>query len=289
MIRAAAVRKNYESSSPYQHRRLFQNDREFRFFLGAPNAAWLHRHPGIPLFVSRRQMPSSKFRPAVTDWACDSGGFTELQQFGRWTMDSHEYSVLVNRYHRNVGRLLWAAPQDWMCEPIVIHGGVAGGQKFVGTGLSVREHQQRTVANFLELDGYCQVPIIPVIQGFTIDEYHECIEMYAANGVDLTKYPTVGVGSICRRQATQEACDILRSICQRGINIHGFGLKREALRNVLCSLASADSMAWSFNARHAGTTCGKINERTGEPIKNCANCYHAAVEWYEKTMSLIGH
>ncbi len=287
MIRAAAVQQNCESSLPRQQR-LFQNDREFQFFLGAPNPAWLWRYPDVPLFVSRRQMPKSKFQRAVTNWALDSGGFTELQQYGMWTIDAHEYGVLIDRYHRNVGRLLWAAPQDWMCEPIVIHGGYVGGQRFAGTGLSVREHQIRTVENFLELEGSCQVPIIPVIQGFSIDEYHDCIELYVRNGVDLTTYPTVGVGSICRRQATQEACDILKSICQRGINIHGFGLKREALKNVVSSLVSADSMAWSFNARRAGpATCGKINSRTGEPIKNCANCYHAALEWYEKTMTMI--
>lgn len=275
------------SASPLlqQQYRLFQNERKFRFYLGAPNAAWLYRHPGIPLFVSRRQMPKARFRPAVVDWALDSGGFTELQKFGRWTIDAHEYSVLVNRYRYNVGRLCWAAQQDWMCEPIVIH----GGKGFAGTGLSVAEHQRRTVDNFLELEDYCHVPVIPVIQGYTIDEYHECIDLYSKNGVDLTEYDTVGVGSICRRQATKEAVQILRSINRRGINIHGFGLKREALRNALAFLASADSMAWSFNARHSHgkKSCGKINQRTGKPIKNCANCYHAAAEWHEKTMEII--
>lgn len=35
---------------------------------------------------------------------------------------------------------------DWMCEPQIIH----GGNGFPSAGLSVDEHQQRTVANFLE-------------------------------------------------------------------------------------------------------------------------------------------
>jgi len=274
--------------SPHAQMRLFQGDREFEFFLGAPNSAWLHRHPGVPLFVSRRRMPKSRFRKAVVDWALDSGGFTELQSYGRWSIDAREYSILVNEYSERVGRLKWAAQQDWMCEPIVINGGTANGQVFVGTGLSVREHQVRTVSNFLELEDMCGVPVVPVIQGFAIDEYHDCIELYSKNGVDLRSYHTVGVGSICRRQATQEAVDILKSINELGINIHGFGLKREALKNVLSCLASADSMAWSFNARHSGKTCGRVNERTGNPIKNCANCYHAAVEWYEKTMQIVG-
>jgi hypothetical protein len=271
----------------YRQLSLFGSIEEFTFYLGAPNPAWLHRHPGIRLFVSRRQMPRSKFKRSVTRWGLDSGGFTELQKYGRWTIGASEYSDLVNTYHSEVGMLDWVAPQDWMCEPIVISGGVASGQSFAGTRLSVIEHQERTVENFIELSGKCNARVIPVVQGFSIDEYHECIDLYGSAGIDLSHFETVGVGSICRRQGTSEAVDILRTISERGINIHGFGLKREALKNAIQYLRSADSMAWSFNARRNGpATCGKMNSRTGEPIKNCANCYHAAVEWYSKTMSL---
>lgn len=260
----------------------------FTFYLGAPNPAWLSRHAEAPLFVSRRQMPKKKFKKAVVRWALDSGGFTELQKFGKWTLTAKEYSVLVNTYADAVGSLDWAAPQDWMCEPAVINGGTMSGMRFAGTGLTVFEHQKRTVDNFLELRDMCDVPIIPVLQGFHPEEYQRCIDLYNENGVDLTSYPTVGVGSICRRQATQEAVRILKEVSSRGIPIHGFGLKRAALANALKYLVSADSMAWSYTARYAGpATCGKINARTGKPIKNCANCYHAAIAWYEKTMQLV--
>ena len=37
--------------------------------------------------------------------------------------------------------LEWAAPMDWMCEPAML----------ARTGLTVEDHQRRTVANFLEL------------------------------------------------------------------------------------------------------------------------------------------
>lgn len=99
------------------------------FYLGAPNSAWLHRHAEAPLFVSRRQMPKRDFRKAIVDWACDSGGFTELQKFGTWTLNAWEYANLIKIYDEKVGRLQWAAPQDWMCEPVVIHGGSVGGGK----------------------------------------------------------------------------------------------------------------------------------------------------------------
>lgn len=259
-----------------------------RFFLGCHNSAWLHRHPEHPLFVSRRRMPK-KPKAAVVDWALDSGGFTELQQFGRWTLDAPTYAQMVQLYHHEVGRLQWAAQQDWMCEPVVIAGGQVGPVRFHGTGLSVREHQERTVENYLELRELTSVQIVPVVQGYTLQEYHNCVELFLSNGVDLSRCPTVGVGSICRRQATKEATEILTSLaidCR--LPIHGFGLQREALLNVSHLIQSADSMAWSSAARYAGTSCGRINKRTGRPIANCANCYHAAKEWVEETYRLLG-
>jgi len=265
-----------------------KRNKKFKFYLGCPNSAWLSRHKGIPFFVSRNQMPKKRFKRAVTPWALDSGGFTELQREGTWTLPPKEYVSLVNLYSEEVGSLEWAAPQDWMCEPVVIKGGRAGNQKFKGTGLSVREHQKRTVDNFMELEDKCSVPIIPVIQGYTLEEYMYCVYLYDVNGIDVTDYPVVGVGSICRRQATQEAGEILKTLHNHGVSIHGFGLKRHSLRKSVQHLVSADSMAWSFNARHSGKSCGKLSSRTGLPIKNCANCHHAAVEWYEQTKTETG-
>lgn len=263
-------------------------DDPFKFYLGCPNSSWLSRHKGIPFFVSRNRMPKVKFKPSVTSWALDSGGFTELQRYGKWTISATEYAERVNIYAEKVGNLDWAAPQDWMCEPVVINGGSAAGLSFKGTRLSVTEHQKRTVDNYLELQDKCVVPVIPVVQGFTLEDYLFCTDLYLLNGVDLRSHATVGVGSICRRQATSEVQEILKTLHGEGLSIHAFGAKRAALKGSLRYMSSADSMAWSFNARHAGKTCGRLNRRTGEPIKNCANCHHAAVAWYKTTMDLIG-
>ena len=52
---------------------------------------------------------------------------------------------------------MWAAPQDWMCEPAII----------AKTGLAVVEHQRRTVTNFLELQALApDLPFIPVLHGW---------------------------------------------------------------------------------------------------------------------------
>ena len=48
---------------------------------------------------------------------------------------------MVRRYADEIGNLAWAAAQNWMCEPWIVE----------ETGLSVAEHQRRTIENYLEL------------------------------------------------------------------------------------------------------------------------------------------
>src|SRR5437764_1164840 len=62
-----------------------------------------------------------------------------------------------------------AAPQDWMCEPFMVS----------RSGMSVTEHQTRTVASFAELRGLApDLPFMPVLQGWTVAEYLRCAGMY---------------------------------------------------------------------------------------------------------------
>jgi hypothetical protein len=138
-----------------------------RFLLGTHQPGWLAR-ASVPLFVSDRRLRTYKTLPvAIAAWGLDSGGFTELQQFGAWTVTPAEYVARVRRYRDDIGHLAWAAPQDWMCEPIVINGGRIGPITFAGTHLSVAEHQRRTVANFVQLrDLAPDLPFIPVVQGW---------------------------------------------------------------------------------------------------------------------------
>lgn len=247
-----------------------------QFFVGSHNASWIYSQQlgweHIPIFVARQRMPKAKREPAVRDWALDSGAFTELQMHGHWRMGAEEYAHLVLDYSERIGRLVWAAPQDWMCEDAVISGGRFGGIEFVGTGLSVKEHQEKTVQNYLDLRAL-NAPVIPVLQGYTEDEYHHCIDLYESAGVDLPAQKVVGVGSVCRRKNLPEARRILRSIANRKIAPHGFGLAREAVEALRDVLASADSLAWSLAARHSPPSCDR-------GVKNCANCWHAARDWW---------
>jgi len=233
------------------------------FYLGAHQPHWLQR-AGFPLFVSHRQIARRRTLPrAACRWALDSGGFTELALHGRWTVPPEDYAAAVTRYARQVGGLDFAAPQDWMCEPFIT------GQ----TGLTVREHIARTVENYLILARLAPGLIVPVVQGYLLEDYLSCCDLYASAGVDLAALPRVGLGSVCRRQSTAQIAVIVTELARRGLSLHGFGVKTGGLHLYGHLLTSADSMAWSYAARRAPALPGC----TGH--KNCANCLTYATWW----------
>lgn len=241
-----------------------------RFYLGIHRPNWLATI-GIPLFVSRRVLHKRKtFPQAAAPWVLDSGGFTELNMYGEWQLTTRQYAKEVQRFQQ-MGRLEWAAPMDWMCEPSVI----------AKTGLTVPEHQRRTVDNYLDLRERCGAVIAPVLQGWEIADYHRCVDLYELAGVDLSAEPIVGVGSVCRRGATADVSRILRTLHDRhGLRLHGFGIKGDAAASCADFLASADSMAWSFTARNSLPHPGCTH-------KSCSNCLVYALRWYRRQLDTI--
>lgn len=253
------------------------------FYLGTPMPKWLE-NATAPLFISDRRLRHRKtFPQAATRWALDSGGFQELKDNGRWTITPAQYIDHIRRYRDQIGKLDWAAPMDWMCEPAVIHGGTLAGQHFVGTHLSVLEHQRRTVENYFHLrDLAPDLPIIPVLQGWTLVDYLTCVDLYDDAGIDLTALPLVGLGSVCRRQSTTEIEQIVTTLAGLGIRLHGFGVKTRGLDRYGHLLTSADSMAWSAEARWLQQP---LPGCTGH--KNCANCPRYAYQWHQRILDKL--
>jgi hypothetical protein len=239
------------------------------FYLGTHETSWLERLD-VPLFISHRRLAQRRRLPvARCGWALDSGGFTELEQFGGWKTTVNEYVEATARYAEDIGHLDWAAPMDWMCEPHML----------AKTGLSVREHQERTIANYLELRDHG--PFIPVLQGWTLADYERCIDLYGDAGVALADEPTVGVGSVCRRQSTAEIGRIMHTLHEAGICAHGFGVKKEGVARYGRYLTSADSMAWSYRARRSWPLPGCTH-------KSCANCSRFALRWRSELLAPVG-
>jgi hypothetical protein len=145
-----------------------------KFWLGTHKAGWLARTEA-PLFVSRRTLEIRKTLPvALGPWALDSGGFTELNK-GAWhvrtrspyPLTADEYVEQVRRYEAEIGNLAWVAPMDWMSEPEMIWKHGVGGW----------DHRRRTVQNFLVLRELLGELVIPVLQGWTLDEYLRCVDL----------------------------------------------------------------------------------------------------------------
>jgi hypothetical protein len=151
------------------------------------------------------------------------------------------------------------------------------------TGLSVVEHQRRTVENFVQLRSLApELPIFPVVQGWRLDDYLRCVDAYARVGIDLTAEPLVGLGSVCRRQATAEIGEIVGRLSGLGLRLHGFGVKVGGLRCYGDGLASADSMAWSFRGRHMHGCSHRPPEQ--QPVSSEANCLAFARQWRRRLL-----
>jgi hypothetical protein len=150
------------------------------------------------------------------------------------------------------------------------------------TGGTVAEHQDRTVGNLLELRAELGSLVIPVLQGQTIEDYLSHVDQYRTAGVELTAERLVGVGSVCRRQATGEIEDVLTAIADvlPGVPLHGFGVKTLGLRRYGHLLASSDSSAWSYNAR-------RRDPIPGHSHANCANCLVWALRWRDRTLDTL--
>lgn len=276
----------------------------FTYYLGGrPN--WLtggHVPADVPLFISATTLLRYTSGPASTmgawdgfavqtvqRWALDSGAFTALtgkpgsEHKHAWHLNAEDYGAFVVRLLDDMGcRPDFCAPQDWPCEPKVRR----------RTGLTTRQHIELTVDNFLFLcREFPMVPWMPVIQGWEADDYLYCVELYEAAGVDLASFPRVGIGSICRRANVPSIVKVIELFAGRGFLMHAFGVKTTALPLIGHLLASADSYAWSENARknnimHAGCDHRSKPDADGVTVPtDCRNCPRWAVEWRRRVLA----
>jgi len=250
-----------------------------KFYLGTHKSYHIGR-TDVDLFLSIRELRKRKHKPFKQTGRVfvDSGGFSELSMFGKWETTPHEYATELLRLKNKLGlKIEWASCQDWMVENAILK----------KTGLTIREHQSRTIQNYLlmlKLMEGSGIDIIPVLQGQTIGDYLDHIKQYSGAGVQLKELSIVGVGSVCRREFSHEVGSIIRAIFEEGISIHGFGVKQRGLIKYGSLLVSADSMAWSYRARYGNLRCTLHSSRVGR----CNNCLNFALEWRDKLLRAYG-
>lgn len=187
-----------------------------------------------------------------------------IDKFGYWPGTDAEYAGETRHWSEVIGGLRWAAIRDWMCEPHML----------AKTGKTIAEHQTLTIESFANLRALApEIAWTPVLQGWHPDDYEAHAQQYRSAGFDLSHEPIVGVGSVCRRQATSEGEAVFRRVATLGLRIHAFGVKTDGLKRYGSLLASADSMAWSYAARRRPVRLPGCRHET------CANCFKWATQW----------
>ena len=184
--------------------------------------------------VSIRSYINRSFVPDI-EWFLDSGAFTFLLKDGKFPFTTDEYVSMVRASKPDI----WAN-MDWCCEENVLK----------STGLTVKDHIQKTVENGRALID--RAPgFVMILQGYEESDYLECIDMSRDAGL-LT--PIMGIGTLCRRNATMDILSIAERIRREipdHIKLHGFGVKTDILKipRIYQLLHSVDTYAWAYNAQ----------------------------------------
>jgi hypothetical protein len=210
----------------------------------------------------------------------DSGGYSVLTTHGRYPYTPSQYLERRRRQRDAWGpQLGWCAGMDWMCEP----------EARQRTGLTVRQHQARTVENWEELCSLAKGTddVIPVLQGYELGEYLDHLELYDRRGHDLRRAALVGVGSICRRQRTDMVFTLLKVLHGYGLPLHAFGMSTPGLLRCWPFLVSTDSMAWSQAARRKRRLLPECRRSTRTRHRTCANCARWAVRWHDSRIQRV--
>jgi hypothetical protein len=229
-------------------------------------------HIGVhaPIMVSDLRLKRVKsYKRANGPVMIDSGTFT-IHDRGLSFDPPSAYVQRARRYMQEIGNVVSVSVYGRMCEPYIL----------AKTGSTVQRNQRLTVDSYCELrDLAPDVPWLAELQGWELDDYHRCADLYERTGIDLTALPAVGVGSICRQQGTTKAQHIITSLAARGIRCHGFGVKTSGLVKNHRNFVSADSFAWSYGARKRFGLCphGLVKWET--------NCPQYAADWHRRILA----
>jgi len=233
---------------------------------------------GLPVLLSYGRLRRAKSLPvAQAPWVCDSRGFNEIREHGKWTIPVEEYAADLNRYADQIGRLKWAAPQDWPAAQIMLD----------RTGLTEAEHQTLTIDGYERLVPLTHVEVIYVLTGKDLAGYLRHLDMWKARGYDLTAGDkVVGVGALVGRPAA-EAAQIIRALHAAGVRrMHGFGVKGPVLALVGPLLESVDSSDWSGENRREAQAAGELGLCPHGLVRYERNCRVYAQAWARRQLAV---
>lgn len=265
------------------------------FLLGLP-----YLKDGVLLRTARRlKAPVLISANALSIWERDAVGLRHWRGFDRSTLnlvaqhpvalDSGGFvaSVLYRGFNFSVPQYMdlcaaapwqWFASLDMTCEPEI-----AGDEEVVRDRIAgtvrlnrecLREARERGIAD----------RFVPVIQGHRVEHYLRCLDQMP----DLSSFPLIGIGSMCRRHVEDDELGILRIVDEldrafRGTRcrFHLFGIKTTGMSELRQHprVRSVDSQAWGLHARISARKAG-ISK---------TNAYLAGVmeRWYSEQKRLL--
>ena len=237
-----------------------------KFYLGTHMPNWLPI-VNVPWFVSVTRLLDRKSTLRGQDWIMDSGGFTQIAQYGKYVIHENKYIECIEKHQPRL-----AFCQDWMCEPMM----------FEKTKLTVQAHQEKTIESYLSMKSKTDL-VRPVLQGWMPQDFASHVTMYQQANVDMNQL--FGIGTVCSRNGdTSSIYSILAAIKRKepNIRLHGFGLKTSAFWDwhIADYLESADSMAWSARGRR-DKLCKWCTQ------KSCTHCMEYALLWRRKVLQGI--
>lgn len=240
-----------------------------KVYYGLTNHSQIKRLPReLDIMVSARmlmKMPStsvvyqylSEFRSVMLD----SGAFGSAFWDGGYKYSPDNYLAIVERVKPE-----WWVTMDYPCEPNIM------------PECSIHERIKMTVANTKILITAPFPSLLPVIQGWAVEDYLYCIDLMEAEGLIQSM---MGIGSICRRGKQGPIVNIVRHISQRlpTVKFHAFGAKISTLNynrgEILNYLDSLDTAAWQFNEKDE---LGGWRPRSTEEISRRLIGYKAKLE-----------
>lgn len=206
----------------------------------------------------------------------DSGGFPSSFLYNGYNRSDDEYLYFVKK-----SNAAYFALRDYPCEPQIL-------KKY---DVTAKDQILRTVNHHIKLldlieDFDISAKPVPVIQGWEIDDYLFCIDIFREHGLIENGFDYVAIGSLCRRHAIHQIRKIIltvRNELRSSIKLHCFGTKISVLKDLAVwrAVYSVDSGAWDFDARWKRYR-NQINKSTFETSLILAKRYLDKIERLKK-------
>ena len=208
------------------------------------------------------------------DVALDSAGYSALKFHGGYQWRLEQYLELGCSYPWD-----WYASMDYCCEPDVSPIDAKGRMIFTFYQYAM---SRKIIDKWREELPWCRYPV-PVIQGWETRDYLEMIQWYD-DWIFQGEWPDmVAVGSVCRRDSTNEIIDIVESILSNipaNVNLHLFGVKSRSLLFLnVDRIDSIDSCAWDISSRKKASKLGVPNTILMRSTE--------MQEWYQKQKAFL--